>query len=126
MLARAGHAVVLVARPAHVQAIARDGLRLEMAGRVEVVSVEASVDLAAVRGADLILFCVKSTDTEAVAAELAPHLGDQALVLQFAIGLQYGVRIDGDRLGDFLHRRELIAQLEKSQAQCLPDLLHQL
>lgn len=43
MLARAGHAVVLVARPAHVQAIAREGLRLEMAGRVEAVRVEASV-----------------------------------------------------------------------------------
>ena len=35
MLARAGHRVVLIARPAHVQAIARDGLRLDMGGRVE-------------------------------------------------------------------------------------------
>ena len=29
MLARAGHEVVLIARPAHVQAIAQDGLRME-------------------------------------------------------------------------------------------------
>ena len=88
MLARAGHAVVLVARPAHVQAIERDGLRLEMAGRVESIRVEASVDLAAVRGADLVLFCVKSTDTESVAAALVPHLDDQALVLSLQNGVE--------------------------------------
>ena len=93
MLARAGHAVVLVARPAHVQAIAREGLRLEMAGRVETVRVEASVDLAAVRGADLVLFCVKSTDTEAVAAELAPHLDDRALVLSLQNGVENAAAI---------------------------------
>ena len=39
MLARAGHAVVLIGRPAHVAAIRRDGLRLEMAGRTETVAV---------------------------------------------------------------------------------------
>ncbi len=93
MLARGGHAVVLVARPAHVQAIARDGLRLEMAGRVESVRVEASVDLAAVRGADLVLFCVKSTDTEAVAVELAPHLDDQTLVLSLQNGVENAAAI---------------------------------
>ena len=95
MLARAGHAVVLVARPAHVQAITLEGLRLEMAGRVEAVRVEASVDLAAVRGADLVLFCVKSTDTEAVAAELAPHLDDQALVLSLQNGVENAAAIAG-------------------------------
>lgn len=88
MLARAGHAVVLVARPVHVQAIESDGLRLEMAGRVESIRVEASVDLAAVRGADLVLFCVKSTDTESVAAEMAPHLGDEALVVSLQNGVE--------------------------------------
>jgi len=30
MLARAGHQVTLIGRPAHVQAIQRDGLKLEM------------------------------------------------------------------------------------------------
>ena len=93
MLARAGHAVVLVARPAHVQAIAREGLRLEMAGRVEAVRVEASVDLAAVRGADLVLFCVKSTDTEAVAAQLAPCLDEESLVLSLQNGVENAAAI---------------------------------
>ena len=88
MLARAGHAVVLVARPVHVEAIAREGLRLEMAGSVESIPVDASAELAAVRGADLVLFSVKSTDTEAVAAAMAPHLDDGALVLSLQNGVE--------------------------------------
>ncbi|MDQ2736370.1 MAG: 2-dehydropantoate 2-reductase, partial [Pseudomonadota bacterium] len=88
MLARAGHPVVLVARPAHVRAIERDGLRLERAGSVESIRVDASVDLAAVRGADLILFCVKSTDTDSAAAAMTPHLDAGALVLSLQNGVE--------------------------------------
>ena len=88
MLARAGHRVTLIGRAAHVQAIERDGLRLDMAGRVEVVRVCASVDLAAARGADLVLFCVKSTDTDALASDLAPHLDSGALVLSLQNGVE--------------------------------------
>ncbi|MEO7007998.1 MAG: 2-dehydropantoate 2-reductase [Caldimonas sp.] len=88
MLARAGHRVTLIGRAAHVQAIERSGLELEMADRVETVRLAASVDLAAVRGADLVLFCVKSTDTDAVARELAPHLDAGALVLSLQNGVE--------------------------------------
>jgi 2-dehydropantoate 2-reductase len=88
MLARAGHRVTLIGRAAHVQAIERDGLRLDMAGRVEVVRVCGSIDLAAARGADLVLFCVKSTDTDAVASGLAPHLDSGALVLSLQNGVE--------------------------------------
>jgi 2-dehydropantoate 2-reductase len=88
MLARAGHPVTLIARAAHVQAIARDGLRLDRAGRVEVVAIAASVELSAVRGADLVLFCVKSTDTASVAKDMAPHLDPGALVLSLQNGVE--------------------------------------
>ena len=88
MLARAGHRVTLIGRAAHVQAIERDGLRLDMAGRVEAVRTAASVDLAAIRGADLVLFCVKSTDTDAVARQMAPHLDAGALVLSLQNGVE--------------------------------------
>src|SRR5512145_2277160 len=64
MLARAGRRVVLIGRPPHVAAIERDGLKLDMDGTVQTVRVEASASLAAVRGADLVLFCVKSTDSD--------------------------------------------------------------
>jgi len=88
MLARAGHAVTLIARQAHVQAIEREGLRLHMAGRVESIRIAARTDIGAVRGADLVLFCVKSTDTDTVAREMAPHLADDALVVSLQNGVE--------------------------------------
>jgi len=87
MLARAGHRVTLIGRPAHVQAIEREGLQLHKGGRVEAVQVVASSELAAARDADLVLFCVKSTDTEAVARELAPHLRADAWLLSLQNGV---------------------------------------
>jgi 2-dehydropantoate 2-reductase len=87
MLARAGHPVTLIGRAAHVLAVQQAGLQLEMAGQVLAVPMQATTDLAAVRGADLVLFCVKSTDTDAVARQIAPLLDADALVL----GLQNGV-----------------------------------
>jgi 2-dehydropantoate 2-reductase len=88
MLALAGHRVTLIGRAAHVQAIERDGLRLHMAGRVESVRLAATDDLAAVRGADLVLFSVKSTDTDAVARQMVPHLDPHALVLSLQNGVE--------------------------------------
>ena len=88
MLARAGHRVTLIGRAAHVQATLREGLRLDMAGRIEAVRTAASTDLAAVRGADLVLFSVKSTDTDAVARQMAPHLDAGALVLSLQNGVE--------------------------------------
>jgi 2-dehydropantoate 2-reductase len=93
MLARAGERVVLIGRAAHVEAIERDGLRLDMAGQVETLRVEASTDLAAVRGADLVLFCVKSTDTDAVARDLAPLLAPRAAVLSLQNGVENAATI---------------------------------
>lgn len=88
MLARAGHRVTLIGRAAHMQAIERNGLRLDMAGRVDVVRVAASLDLAALRGADLVLLCVKSTDTDAVARAMAEHLDPDAVVLSLQNGVE--------------------------------------
>lgn len=87
-LALGGRRVTLIARPVHVEAIERDGLKLQTGGRTETVRVEASSSLEAVRGADLILFCVKSTDTEATARELAPLLGADAVVLSLQNGVE--------------------------------------
>lgn len=88
LLARAGHRVTLIGRAAHVQAIARDGLRVERAGGVETVHVAAYTDLSAVRDADLVLMCVKSAATEAVAREMAPLLAPGAVVLSLQNGVE--------------------------------------
>jgi 2-dehydropantoate 2-reductase len=87
MLARAGHAVTLIGRAPHVQAITDRGLQLQMAGKVETIPLAASTELDAVRGADLVLFCVKSPDTEAVAGQIAPLLGADTLVLSLQNGV---------------------------------------
>ena len=93
MLARAGVRVVLIGRPAHTEAIGRAGLRLEMAGRIESVALEASSDIAAARGADLVLCSVKSTDTETVARELARVLDRDALVVSLQNGVENAATI---------------------------------
>jgi 2-dehydropantoate 2-reductase len=93
MLARAGVPVTLVGRPAHVEAMRRDGLRLTTASFDEHVAVEASTDVSAVAGAALVLVCVKSTDTEATAAELAPHLASDARVLSLQNGVDNAPRL---------------------------------
>ena len=93
MLARAGVPVTLIGRASHVEAMRRDGLRLSTAAFDEHVAVEASTDIAAVAGAALVLVCVKSTDTEATAAELAPHLSAQARVLSLQNGVDNAPRL---------------------------------
>jgi 2-dehydropantoate 2-reductase len=90
MLARAGLRVTLVARPAQVEAIGRDGLRLEMSGRTEALrNVSATTDLAgALADADLVLVCVKSTDTESLARAMAPIVRPGAVVMSLQNGVE--------------------------------------
>ena len=97
MLARAGQPVTLIGRPSHVEAIRRDGLLLDTRSFKVRVPMEASTEASAVQGAGLVLFCVKSTDTERTAAELKPHLSPDAIVLT----LQNGVD-NAERLGALL------------------------
>jgi 2-dehydropantoate 2-reductase len=87
MLARAGHEVTLIGRPAHVQAVQRDGLRLEMAQQTHSVRLQARCDPAAIAGAELVLCCVKSGDTEAAALQMAPHLADTTLLMSLQNGV---------------------------------------
>jgi 2-dehydropantoate 2-reductase len=103
-LARAGHDVVLIGRPQHVEAIERHGLRLETQTFDECVRVSASTEGSAVQGAQLLLFCVKSNDTESGAAAIKPHLAPDALVLS----LQNGVE-NADRLRALLPQQVVAA-----------------
>jgi 2-dehydropantoate 2-reductase len=104
MLARAGHDVTLIGRPQHVEAIERQGLRLETQTFDERIRVSASSEGSAVQSAQLVLFCVKSTDTASAAAAIKPHLAPHALVLS----LQNGVE-NADRLRAILSQAVLAA-----------------
>ncbi len=87
LLARAGASVTLIGRPQHVEAITRDGLFLESLHFGQRIPVSASTDVAAVRGAQVVLLCVKTPDTEEAARSLAPHLAGGTVV----VSLQNGV-----------------------------------
>ena len=90
MLARAEHRVTLIGRPAHVQATTRNGLKLDLASSsaTEVIQIEASSELSSLRSADLVLFCVKSTDSASVALQIAPYLSPHALIMSLQNGVE--------------------------------------
>jgi 2-dehydropantoate 2-reductase len=93
MLARAGVEVTLIGRPAHAEAIRRDGLLLDTTTFRERVRVNASTDPAAVANADFVLFCVKMTDTEIASRALAPHLAPGAIMVSLQNGVDNVERI---------------------------------
>ena len=93
MLARAGHPVVLVARPQHVEVIARSGLRLQTQTFDEHIHLAATTDASAVAGADVVLLCVKSSDTEAAGRLMQPFLRANALVMCLQNGVDNAERL---------------------------------
>lgn len=102
MLARAGREVVLIGRPVHVDAIRRDGLRLVTRSFDERVPIAADTSPATVAGAGLVLCCVKSNDTAQAAADMAPHLSSDAIVLSLQNGYDNAERLQ-QALGRQVH-----------------------
>ena len=93
LLARAGHDVVLVARPAHVQAIRSHGLRLQTRTFDAQVPLRASTEASAVHGAECVLVCVKSSDSVRAAQAMAPHLDPGAAVFSLQNGVDNAERL---------------------------------
>ena len=95
LLARVGASVTLIGRPGHVQAITTSGLRLETLAGDWSVPIAATTDLSAVRDAQIVLFCVKTPDTEGTARELVSHLAPAARVLSLQNGVDNVERMHG-------------------------------
>ena len=93
MLARAGANVTLIGRRAHVDAIKRDGLLLQSLDFRQYIPVAATEDMGAVGDARLVLFCVKSADTDDAARAMAPQLAADAVVLSLQNGVNNVERI---------------------------------
>jgi 2-dehydropantoate 2-reductase len=93
MLARAGLDVTFIARPATVEAISRNGLFIDSPNFQESIRAAASSDVADVRDAELILFCVKTLVTDSVAKEIAPHVSPKAIVLSMQNGVDNAERL---------------------------------
>ena len=93
MLARAGAPVMFIGRPVFVEAVKRDGLFLDATSFQERVRAEASTELSAARGAEIILFCVKTTDTVATARDLAKILSPAAILISMQNGVDNAEQI---------------------------------
>jgi len=93
MLARAGAHVTMIGRQSHVDVWKREGLFLDSIHFQEAVAVEASTDIAACADAELVLFSVKSPDTEATARQLAAHVRRDALIVSLQNGVDNVERI---------------------------------
>lgn len=92
------HDVTVVARPAHVEAISRNGLRL--VGREErVVRVRAVTQIDAIAPDTLVLLTTKVNDNQAAADVLAPLVRPDTIVLCVQNGLR-GERIVKEAIGD--------------------------
>lgn len=94
-LARAGEAVTFVARGAHLEAIRARGLTIRSAVEGEwSVASPAVDDPARVGIADLVLFSVKSYDTEPAARALRPAVGAETAVLCLQNGIDNAEKIE--------------------------------
>ena len=73
-----------------MQAISRNGLKLDLAASstTEIIQIEASTELSSLHTADLVLFCVKSTDSASVALQIAPYLSPNALMMSLQNGVE--------------------------------------
>ena len=94
LLARAGAPVIFIGRKAFVEAVKQNGLFLDTVQFQEQVNVEASTDLAAARGAEIILFCVKTTDTAETARALAKVLAPNAVIVSMQNGVDNAEQIE--------------------------------
>lgn len=90
LMAKAGHAVTLVGRIAHMDAITHGGLCITgIWGEHHVSGIAARTEISGLRAGefDLIIISVKSYDTRAAAEAIAPLLTEHTLVLSYQNGL---------------------------------------
>ncbi len=93
LLARAGHAVTLIGRAQHVAASRARGLVLETAAGRESVPLGAATGMDGAAGAEVVLVCVKSGDTEAAGRDLARVLAPGAAILSLQNGVDNPERL---------------------------------
>ena len=93
MLARAGAPVTLIGHPPHIAAIASHGLFFDGLHFQQYVSVSASTEVSAAADAEIVLFCVKTVNTEEAAKSLVPHLAPGAALVSLQNGVDNVERI---------------------------------
>ncbi|HTH61622.1 MAG TPA: 2-dehydropantoate 2-reductase [Paraburkholderia sp.] len=84
-----GHRIAALARGATLDALRTHGLRLTEGGGTRSVRVEASADPAALGVQDVVIVAVKAPSTAAVAAGIAPLLGEHTVVVSAMNGVPW-------------------------------------
>ena len=94
LLAQQGNEVTFIARGAHLYAIRHEGLRVKsIHGDFKVFPANATEDPAKVEPVDLVLFCVKTYNTDEAAEAIRPVIGPQTAVLSLQNGVDAMERI---------------------------------
>jgi 2-dehydropantoate 2-reductase len=87
-LAAAGHELAFIARGKHLAAMRADGLRVQSPNGDLLIRQAQCTDLPEQIGAvDLVLFCVKSYDTESAAKVIAPLVSERSQILSLQNGI---------------------------------------
>lgn len=93
-MAAAGHDVFFIARGANLEAIKRNGLKLESVhGDLHLPKVNVTDDPATVGPVDIVLFAVKLWDTETAAEKARPLVGPNTRVITLQNGIDSVERV---------------------------------
>jgi 2-dehydropantoate 2-reductase len=94
LLAQQGNEVTFLARGAHLYAIRHEGLKVKSVyGDFTVLPANATDDPANVGAVDLVLFCVKTYNTDEAAEAIGAAVGSQTAVLSLQNGVDAAERI---------------------------------
>lgn len=99
LLARAGVDIHFLARGKHLQAIQEEGLQVVSSGGSFRVMIHATSEPHEIGPVDLLLVCVKSFDTSAVAGFAAPMVEDDTVIMSLQNGIDNARKI-GQFYGD--------------------------
>ena len=86
-LVEGGADVHFVARGKHLEAMRRDGLRVEGPEPIHARKVRATDDPGEIGVADVVMLCVKLWDTEEAIAQIRPMVGPRTAVISFQNGV---------------------------------------
>jgi len=94
LLAQQGNEVIFIARGAHLYAIRHEGLKVKSVhGDFTVFPANATDNPANVGPVNLVLFCVKTYNTDEAAEAIRPAVGSQTVVISLQNGIDAAERI---------------------------------
>jgi 2-dehydropantoate 2-reductase len=89
LLAKDGHEVTFIARGAHLKAIRDNGLTIKSVhGDMLIKPARATDNPSEIGAVDLVIFAVKTYDTESAAQAIQPLIGAQTIVATFQNGVE--------------------------------------